>query len=142
MTNEQQVCTFQIAGHWYGLDVTRVQEVSLPQALTSVPLSHPAVSGLMNLRGLIVTAIDLRRRLDLPDRDTNAACVYVVIETIDGAVCLIADELGDVLTLSKQEFESPPDTLRKAARNLTVGVYKLPDRLLVLLDPDRLVELS
>lgn len=142
MTNEQQVCTFQIGGNWYGLDVTRVQEVALPQALTSVPLSHPAVAGLMNLRGQIVIAIDLRRRLGLPDRDRNVPCVYVVIETINGAVSLIADEVGDVLTLSKQDFESPPDTLREMARNLTVGVYKLPNRLFVLLDPDRLAELS
>lgn len=94
MTDERQICTFQLAGRWYGLDVARVQEVVLPQTLTSVPLAHPAVAGLINLRGQIVTAIDLRRRLELPERNCESTCVNVVIETVDGAVSLVADDVG------------------------------------------------
>jgi len=142
MPDEQQVCTFQIAGSWYGLDVAHVREVVLPQALTTVPLSHHAVAGLINLRGQIVTAIDLRRRLGLPDRTSQTPSVNVVIETEDGAVSLIADDVGDVLSLSRDDFELPPETLRDPARSLTLGVYKLPERLLVLLAAERLVELS
>lgn len=142
MTEEQQVCTFQIAGSWYGLEVTRVREIVLPQQLTPVPLANRAVAGLINLRGQIVTAIELRRRLGLPERMAEQSGVNIVIETDDGAVSLIADDIGDVLWLSAVDFEPPPETLHAPARELTLGVYKLSERLLVLLDPERLVELS
>ena len=94
------------------------------------------VRGLINLRGQIVTAIDLRERLDLPESEAESEPVNVVVQTDDGAVSLLVDEIGDVLEVGEEQFERPPETLQGSTRDLIQGAYKLPDRLLVILDPD------
>ncbi|MCI0459904.1 MAG: chemotaxis protein CheW [Gemmataceae bacterium] len=142
MADEHQYCTFYVEGHYFGLDVLKVQEIIRYQAMTRVPLAPPVVRGLINLRGQIVTAIDLRRRLELPDRPAEQEPVNVVVQTDDGAVSLLVDEIGDVLQVSETAFEQPPETLRGTARALIRGVYKLPDRLLLILDPERTVNLN
>lgn len=139
MADSHQFCTFFLGGDCFGLDVLKVQEIVREQPLTRVPLAHRVVGGLINLRGQIVTAIDLRRRLGLPDRQPGRESVNVVVQTDDGAVSLIVDEIGDVLTLSEQDFERPPETMRGAARELVLGVYKLAERLLVILSPELIV---
>jgi purine-binding chemotaxis protein CheW len=142
MEQQQQYCTFYVAGHYFGLDVLRVQEVIRYQDMTNVPLAPPAVRGLINLRGQIVTALDLRRRLELEDRPADQLPVNVVVQTDDGAVSLLVDEIGDVLQVSETLFERPPETLRGKTRELIRGAYKLPDRLLLILDPERTVSLT
>ena len=137
MPVEQQYCTFYVAGHYFGLDVRRVQEVIRFQEMTRVPLAPPVVRGLINLRGQIVTAIDLRRRMDLPDRHAEELPVNVVVQTDDGAVSLLVDEIGDVLEVPEKLFERSPDTLIGPARELIRGAYKLNDRLMLLLDVDK-----
>src|ERR1700760_168969 len=97
MADEHQFCTFYVDGHYFGLDVLKVQEIIKYQELTRVPLAPPVVRGLINLRGQIVTAIDLRRRLDFPDRPPGQLPINVVVQTDDGAVSLLVDEIGDVL---------------------------------------------
>jgi len=139
MADSHQFCTFFLGGDCYGLDVLKVQEIVREQPQTRVPLAHRMVGGLINLRGQIVTAIDLRRRLGLPDREPGRESVNVVVQTDDGAVSLIVDEIGDVLTLSDQDFERPPETLRGAGRELVLGAYKLAERLLVILSPELIV---
>jgi purine-binding chemotaxis protein CheW len=99
------------------------------------------VRGLINLRGQIVTAIDLRERLNLPPRPESQEPVNVVVETDEGAVSLLVDAIGDVLEVTEQQFERPPETLQGEARDLIQGAYKLPDRLLVILDPELIVAL-
>ncbi|WP_425618929.1 chemotaxis protein CheW [Anatilimnocola sp. NA78] len=138
----QQFCIFYLGNQCYGLDVRKVQEVVRSQPLTHVPLAHPAVSGLINLRGQIVTAIDVRRRLDLPERDATSEPVNVVLQTEEVAVSLLVDEIGDVLEVSEHQFERPPETLHGSAREFIQGAYKLPDRLLVILDPERIVAID
>jgi purine-binding chemotaxis protein CheW len=135
----RQYCTFVLDGHHFGIDVMEVQEVIRYQEMTRVPLAHPVVRGLINLRGQIVTAIDLRRRLDLPDRQTGELPVNVVVQTDDGAVSLLADEIGEVLVVPEAAFEPPPETLRGKARAMVRGAYKLEGRLLLVLDTDELV---
>jgi purine-binding chemotaxis protein CheW len=139
VAEEHQYCTFYLAGHYFGLDVLEVQEIIRFQQMTRVPLAPPVVRGLINLRGQIVTALDLRRRLQLPDRPADQQPVNVVIRTDDGAVSLLVDEIGDVLEVSDKLFESPPETLQGPARQLVRGAYKLPDRLLLILDPEQTV---
>jgi purine-binding chemotaxis protein CheW len=139
MSASRQYCTFYLGEQCFGLDVLKVQEIVRPQPLTRVPLAHPVVQGLINLRGQIVTAIDLRRRLELPERDESCDPVNVVVQTDDGAVSLLVDEIGDVLEVTQQQFERPPETLQAASRELIQGAYKLPDRLLVILDPELVV---
>ena len=139
MSANHQYCTFYLGEQCFGLDVLKVQEIVRSQPLTRVPLAHPMVRGLINLRGQIVTAIDLRERLDLPEREDACEPVNVVVQTDDGAVSLLVDEIGDVLEVTEQQFERPPETLQGSARDLIQGAYKLPDRLLVILDPDCIV---
>jgi purine-binding chemotaxis protein CheW len=135
-----QYCTFHLDGHYFGIDVRQVQEVIRHQKMTRVPLAPAAVRGLINLRGQIVTAIDLRRRLDLPDRPADRLPVNVVVRTDDGAVSLLVDEIGDVLAVPEAVFERPPETLRGPARDLIRGAYKLDGRLLLALDLDRVLD--
>jgi purine-binding chemotaxis protein CheW len=139
MADEHQVCTFYVDGHYFGLDVLRVQEIIRYQEMTRVPLAPPVVRGLINLRGQIVTAIDMRRRLELRERPAGQVPINVVVQTDDGAVSLLVDEIGDVLEVPDRAFERPPETLRGTARELIRGAYKLPDRLLLVLDTDRTV---
>src|SRR5262249_45923378 len=142
VADEHQYCTFYVDGHYFGLDVLHVQEIIRYQEMTRVPLAPPVVRGLINLRGQIVTALDLRRRLELRDRPADQEPVNVVVHTDDGAVSLLVDEIGDVLEVSEKSFERPPETLRGAARDLIRGAYKLKDRLLLVLDTERTVTLN
>ncbi|MBP3954221.1 chemotaxis protein CheW [Gemmata sp. G18] len=137
MTESRQVCTFYLDGHYFGIDVLKVQEVLRPQEMTRVPLAPAAVRGLINLRGRIVTAIDLRRRLELPDRPADRPPVNVVVPTDDGAVSLLVDEVGDVLDVTGAVLEPVPETLVGAVRELIRGAYPLDGRLLLVLDPAR-----
>ena len=139
MSANRQYCTFYLGAQYFGLDVLRVQEIVRHQTLTRVPLAHPMVRGLMNLRGQIVTAIDLRKRLDLPGSGESYEPINVVVQTDDGAVSLLVDEIGDVMEVSEEQFERPPETLQGLTRDLILGAYKLADRLLVILDPDLVV---
>jgi purine-binding chemotaxis protein CheW len=142
MADEHQYCTFFVDGHYFGLDVLKVQEIIRYQEMTRVPLAPHVVRGLINLRGQIVTAIDLRRRLELKDRPADQLPVNVVVRTDDGAVSLLVDEIGDVLEVSEDLFEGPPETLKGTARELIRGAYKLEDRLLLILDTERTVCLT
>ncbi len=142
MTASQQFCTFFVDGACYGVDVVHVQEVLRYQRITRVPLAPPVVRGLINLRGQIVTALELRRLLGLPARPADRCPMNVVIRTGADAVSLLVDDVGDVLTLDESAFERPPETVRGVARELLRGVYKLPGTLLQILDPERVVALS
>ena len=142
MADAHQFCTFYLDGHYFGLDVLKVQEIIRYQEMTRVPLAPAVVRGLINLRGQIVTAIDLRRRLDLSDRPADQLPLNVVVRTDDGAVSLLVDEIGDVLEVPEELFERPPETLKGTARELIRGAYKLPDRLLLILDTERTVCLT
>src|SRR5271166_2165306 len=101
MADGHQYCTFYVDGHYFGIDVLKVQEIIRYQEMTRVPLAPPVVQGLINLRGQIVTAIDLRRRLEMKDRPADQLPLNVVVQTDDGAVSLLVDEIGDVLQLDE-----------------------------------------
>jgi purine-binding chemotaxis protein CheW len=135
-----QLCTFTVDGMLLGLDVACIQEVIRYQPLTVVPLSAPVIAGLINLRGQIVTAIDLRRRLGLAARDPGARPINVVVRTPDGAVSLLVDEIGDVIEVDDDSFERSPETLDDAARAVIRGAYKLKGRLLHVLDAARTID--
>ena len=129
-------------GLFFGVEVLNVQEVLRYQQMTRVPLAPVTVQGLINLRGQIVTAIDLRHRLELPGRADGELPMNVVVRGEDGAVSLLVDEIGDVVEIDDDIFENPPETLRGIARELIKGVYKLKERLLLVLDTERTVNLS
>jgi purine-binding chemotaxis protein CheW len=137
-----QFCTFFVADRYFGVDVVCVQEVLRGQQLIRVPLAPEVIEGLMNLRGQIVTAIDMRRRLRLPPRPAEQAPMNMVIRTEDGAVSVLVDEIGDVVDVGADAWERPPENLDPATRDLIRGVYKLRDRLLLVLDAERTLDLS
>lgn len=142
METERQFCTFVLGDLFLGIEVHAVQEVIRAQMMTRVPLAQRAIRGLINLRGQIVTAIDLRERLGLPPLETGREPMNVVVRTADGAVSLLVDEIGDVLEAGVEQYEDPPETLPAWARELITGVYKLPDRLLLVLDAEKTLTLD
>jgi purine-binding chemotaxis protein CheW len=142
MNEAHQLCTFLLDGLLFGVEVVNVQEVIRFQEMTSVPLASSIVRGLINLRGQIVTAIDMRARLRLPPLDPSQQPMNVVLRTSDGVVSLLVDEIGDVLELDVRDFERAPETLGGVFREVVLGVYKLEQRLLLALDVERIVTLG
>lgn len=139
MSDEKQFCTFYLEGHCFGVNVLEVQEVFRYQEMTAVPLSPPTITGLINLRGQIITAIDLRRIMCLEDRDEEAMPMNVVVRTPDGVVSLLVDAIGDVLEVPQEMHEKPPENLQSPLRELVKGVYKLQGKLLLILDTEKVV---
>ncbi|MGA2423780.1 MAG: chemotaxis protein CheW [Terriglobales bacterium] len=140
MAQSEQFCTFFLDGHFFGVPVQQVQEVIRYQEMTRVPLVPKVVRGLINLRGQIVTAIDLRLRLGMTERPADQLPMNVVVRTDDGALSLLVDEIGDVIEVEEKTFEEPPETLKGMAREMIRGVHKLPERLLLVLDTERAVD--
>jgi purine-binding chemotaxis protein CheW len=138
----RQVCTFYLDKQMYGVDVQSVQEVIRYQEMTEIPLAPDSVVGLINLRGQIVTAIDLRRRLGLPCRADTELPMNVVVQSDDGAISLLVDQIGDVQEIDIDNFESPPETLQGASRRMIRGAYKMKDRLLLILDTERAMNVA
>jgi len=134
-----QLCTFTLAGYFFGVDVGKVQEVIRYQEMTRVPLAKREIRGLINLRGQIVTAVDLRLLLGLEAFSPGDEPMNVIIRDEDGAVSFQVDEIGDVLEVEDSCFEYPPETLKGIARELIRGTYKLADRLCLVLDTEKAV---
>jgi purine-binding chemotaxis protein CheW len=132
-----QFCTFYLDRFFLGVEVLKVQEVIRYQTMTRVPLAPPVVRGLINLRGQIVTAIDLRRRLELDERPADQLPMNVVVRTDEGTVSFLVDEIGEVLEVEDDQFETPPETVRGISRELIRGVYKMKGRLLLILDTEK-----
>jgi purine-binding chemotaxis protein CheW len=132
-----QFCTFYLDRLLFGVELKGVQEVIRSLDVTQVPLAPDVVSGLINLRGQIVTAVDLRRRLGLPPRPADALVMNVVVRSEDGAVSLLVDEIGDVVEVEDATFEPAPETLRGAVRDIILGVHKLKGQLLHVMDIEK-----
>lgn len=134
-----RLVTFTLDGHLYGVDVDAVQEVLRGQARTRIPLAPRTLAGLINLRGQVLSAIDLRAQLDLPARDADVEPMLVVIRVSGEPVALMVDSIGSVVDVETEQFEPPPDTLSGTSRDLLLGAYKLEEQLLLALDVDRAV---
>lgn len=134
--------TFTVADRYLGVPVERVQEVLRAQPITPVPLAHEHIEGLLNMRGQIVTALNLRARLGLAPREADAPRANVIVMTDDGPLSLVVDALGDVVAVHDEWFEPPPDTLQSDTRHLIKGAYKLDDALLLDLDLDRTLDFT
>jgi purine-binding chemotaxis protein CheW len=137
-----QFCTFYLDKLLFGVELKGVQEVIRSLDITQVPLAPPVVSGLINLRGQIVTAVDLRRRLELNARPPDVLPMNVVVRSEDGAVSFLVDEIGDVVEVEESTFEPAPEMLRASIRSMILGVHKLNDRLMHVLDTERACEMS
>ena len=136
-TTPSRFVTFTVSDMYFGIDVLNVQEVLRRQEMTRIPLAPDVIGGLINLRGQIVPAINMRRRLGLPVHDETENSMNVVARTQDGPVSLLVDEIGDVLDLDAASFEPTPENLDPRAKELIRGIFKLKDRLMLVLDTDK-----
>ena len=137
----RQFATFRVADLVFGVDVKSVQEVIRFQEMTPVPLSAPAIRGLINLRGQIIVAIDLRNRLDLPPLEEGAQPMNVVVHHNDEVVSLLVDSIGDVIEVRTQQREETPGGIGIPDR-LISGVFKLDEMLMLELNVERAIDLK
>jgi purine-binding chemotaxis protein CheW len=142
MAKPSQFCTFYLDKLLFGVELKGVQEVIRSLEMTTVPLAPKVVSGLINLRGQIVTALNLRQRLELPPTTSETPAMNVVVRSADGAVSLQVDEIGDVVEVEESTFEPPPETLRNSVRTLILGIHKLNGRLLHVLDIEKACQIA
>src|SRR3984885_11612119 len=140
-TAATEFVTFTIAGQIFGLPIARVQDVFKPARITRVPLAAAEIAGVLNLRGRIVTAIDMRQRLDVKKREDGAAVMAIGIEAKGESFGLLVDAVGEVLKLPDVEREPSPINLGGKLAALSDGVYRLEGQLLVVLDVDRVLDL-
>jgi len=133
----RQYATFEVDDQLFGVPVAIVQEVLSFSEYTPVPLAPKAVGGLFNLRGQVIAAVDLRVQLGLPPRDLDGPAMNVIVRTEDESVSLLVDRIGEVVDLSEDAFEPPPDTLHGPTRELINGAFKLDGRLMLALDTGR-----
>jgi len=141
MAERRLLCTFFLDGLRFGVDVQQVQEVVPYQEMTRVPLAPPTVRGLLNLRGQIITGIDLRRRLELPERAAGSLPMNVVLRGEDSPVSFLVDDIGEVIEVAADSWERPPDTLQRRVRELIQGVCPLQDDLLLILNTAKTLDL-
>ncbi len=134
--------TVMLDDQLFGLPIARVQDVFIPDRLTRVPLAPPQIAGVLNLRGRIVTAIDMRRRLGLPARDGKIPTLAVGIELKGESYGLVVDAVGEVMKLPKDTCEIKPANLDPRLAEVTAGVYRLDGQLLVVLDIDRVFQMN
>jgi purine-binding chemotaxis protein CheW len=137
----RQYSTFYVSDLFFGIDVLNVQEVLRYQQMTRVPLAPDVIEGLINLRGQIVTAVDLRKRLNVRPRDNGSAPMNIVVRSEEGAVSLLVDEISDVLEVNPASYEPPPQNLPEEQRELIEGLYKLDGRLLLILNTERVLQI-
>ena len=131
--------TMSIGGQLFGIPVLKVQDVLGTQTITRVPLAPVEVAGSLNLRGRIVTAVDVRLRLGLPKRDADKAAMSVVVEHEGELYSLLVDSVGEVLSLESRDYQRNPPTLNPRLREFSDGIYRLNDSLLVVLSVSSLL---
>jgi purine-binding chemotaxis protein CheW len=132
-----RLVTFTLGGRHYGVDVAAVREVLRGLPRTRVPLAPSSLAGLVNLRGQVLTAIDLREQLGLPPRPPEQDPMLVVVRAAGEPAALLVDSIGSVVDVEDEQFQRPPETLSGPVRDLIHGAYLLPDRLLLALDVAR-----
>lgn len=140
--DQRQYVSITIAGQMFGIPVLIVHDVLGPQRITRIPLAPPEVAGSLNLRGRIVTAIDVRTRLGLERRPAENPGMSVVVEHANESYSLMVDSVGEVLTLPTSEFQRNPPTLDARWREVSLGIFRLNQELLVILDVERLLDFT
>ena len=134
--------TVTIGDHLFGLPISRVQDVFVPDRLTRVPLAPPEVAGILNLRGRVVTAIEMRARLDLGTRAPGSPIMAIGIEMKGESYGLLVDAVGEVMQLPADGCEAKPANLDLRLARVAAGVYRLEGQLLIVLDVDRVLEIG
>ncbi len=133
----------RVGQQWLGFPVDQVLEVIVQQQLTPMPLAPPVVLGLINLRGRIITEVDVRKLVNMDENETGKSTHVVIVQSGQGEdVGLLVDEVGEVAAMDMQHYENTPDTLAPVWRQIGEGVLKSDDRVTVIANVDRLLALS
>ncbi|MCJ8324392.1 MAG: chemotaxis protein CheW [Rhizobiales bacterium] len=140
VSGTQEYITVMIANQLFGLPILEVQDVFMPETITSVPLSSFEIEGVLNLRGRIVTAINMRRRLGVSEDSENSEIMAVGIEYKSESYGLIIDDVGEVLNLNMKEFEANPVNLDPKWAQVSAGVFRMEKQLLVILDVKKVLD--
>jgi purine-binding chemotaxis protein CheW len=139
MSSVQAYSTFFVDGLYFGILTSEVIELTKGLEVTPVPLGPVGVSGFINLRGQIVTAIDMRKRLGLHSIEHSESTISLFFQDQGTLFGLLVDDVSDILELDQSSFEEPPSNISLASRELILGVHKLPQRLLLILDPHKII---
>ena len=139
MSSTKQVCTFYLGNECYGIEVESVQEVIANQMLTRIPLAPPAVVGLMNIRGQIISAISVRRAMRMESDQDLTESTILVIRRGGLEVGMLVDRIGDIIEVVPEEMEQAPDTVGETIRDFIAGVVSLEGELLLILDLEHLL---
>ena len=134
--------TAMIGGQLFGLPIVRVQDVFIPERLTRVPLAPPEIAGVLNLRGRIVTLIDLRRRFGLGQRESGQVTMAIGVESRAESYGLLIDSVGEVLKLEDAAREPNPINLDERLARVSAGIYRLDGQLLIVVDVDRVLDID
>ncbi len=134
--------TAMIGGQLFGLPIVRVQDVFIPERLTRVPLAPPEIAGVLNLRGRIVTVIDLRRRFGLGQRESGQVTMAIGVESRAESYGLLIDSVGEVLKLEDAAREPNPINLDERLARVSAGIYRLDGQLLIVVDVDRVLDID
>lgn len=135
----KQFVTMEIGEQLFGFPVLVVEDILRPLRITSIPLSPYEILGAINLRGRIVTVIDMRRRLGLPPQEPDSKCNHIVVNHVGDQYSFVIDSVGDVMSLHSKDFERNPPNLSEKWRDISRGVYRLDERLLVVCDIESLL---
>ena len=138
----REYVTALVGGERIGLPILRVQDVFVPEGVTRVPLAPPEIAGVINLRGRIVTLIDLRCRLGMSPRSVDAPIMAIGVENAEESFGLVIDTIGEVLQLSTADREPNPLHLDPRLALVSAGIHRLESRLLLIMDIDRLLEIE
>ncbi len=140
--NFTEYVTAMIGGHLFGLPIVRVQDVFIPERLTRVPLAPPEIAGVLNLRGRIVTLIDLRRRFGLGQRESGQVAMAIGVELRAESYGLLIDSVGEVLKLEDAAREPNPINLDERLARVSAGIFRLDGQLLIVVDVDRVLDID
>jgi purine-binding chemotaxis protein CheW len=140
MSNVTDFVTFYVGGQYFGISVTDVLELNRNMDITPVPKSSKIVRGVTNLRGQLVAVIDMYERLKLERSATTHEALSIILQCDGYLIAILVDDVGEILSLEAATFEAPPTNFSKVARDLVLGVYKLPERLVLILNANRIDE--
>jgi purine-binding chemotaxis protein CheW len=138
----REYVTLTVAGQWFGIPVLEVQDVLGPRAVANIPMADKVVAGSINLRGRIVTVIDMRKRLGLPPRDDEKPGMNVVVEHEGNLYSFLIDAVGEVMEVPDDRYEKSPATVDPLWREFSDGIYRLENQLLIVLNVEKLLEIG
>jgi len=140
MSLSTEFVTFYLAGNYFGISASKVLELNRNFEVTPVPKSQKVVSGIMNLRGQLVPAINMYESLKLEAQDDRKEAIAIILQCAGFLAALLVDDVGEILSLEEDTFEPPPSNLSIVSKEFILGVHKLPTRLLLILDPNLIIQ--